>query len=150
VNTKAAVPAQTIVREGGLVDGYFADDDRAQRNTVALRDVDYVIEAYLSLTPRAGEGDNITKFVDMFVRRVTKGQHFHQPYFGCRELVAEVMPIEGKTESQPIDRDLGIMLWDIDFGPKGNKPRFFAAKLAGGVLDVPEDPESTLAAGGAR
>src|SRR5687767_14648878 len=33
---------------------YFADEDRAQRNTVALRDVDYVITARFELTDRAG------------------------------------------------------------------------------------------------
>src|SRR5207249_7391890 len=37
---------------------YFADADRAQRNTVALRDVDYVIRASFELTERASEADN--------------------------------------------------------------------------------------------
>ena len=32
----------------------FADEDRTQRNTLALRQVDYVIEASLALTPLAG------------------------------------------------------------------------------------------------
>jgi hypothetical protein len=38
------------------------------------------------------------------------------------------------------------MLWDIAFGdPKvGNAARFFAARLEGGVLHVPVDPEATL------
>jgi CRISPR-associated protein Cas5d len=149
VNTKAAAPSQSTIREGGAVGAYYADDDRAQRNTVALRDVDYVVEAYLTLTPRAGEGDSMTKFVEMFERRVAKGQHFHQPYLGCRELIAEVMPVAGALTAQPLDQDLGIMLWDIEFGPTRNTPRFFAAKLERGVLHVPEDPEATLPGGGA-
>ena len=39
----------------------------------------------------------------------------------------------------PIDetRDLGWMLWDIVYGPDGNRPRFFQARLDRGVLEVP-------------
>jgi len=33
-------------------------------------------------------------------------------------------------------RDLGLMLWDIVFGPKGNRAVFFEAKLERGVLSV--------------
>ncbi|RMH17517.1 MAG: type I-C CRISPR-associated protein Cas5 [Acidobacteria bacterium] len=146
VATKAARPSMATVKHGGEVPRYFADDDRTQRNTVALRDVDYVIEAYLSLTERAGPDDNMTKFVDMFERRVRKGQHFHQPYFGCRELVAEVLP--AGDAPPPIDdsRDLGVMLWDVDYSPKGNRAIFFRARLEHGVLEVPEDPVASFAA----
>lgn len=146
VSTKAANPSRKVVEHGGPAPLYFADDDRAQRNTVALRDVDYVIEAAMVLTDRAGPGDNMTKFVDMFERRVRKGQSFHQPYFGCREFVAEVLSVEDAPT--PIDdtRDLGLMLWGIDYGKKHNRPRFFAARLEHGVLTVPDDPEASVAA----
>ncbi len=148
VNTKAARPAAATVRGGGPAPVYFADDDRAQRNTVALRDVDYIIEAFMQLTDRAGPDDNMTKFVDMFQRRVRKGQHFHQPYFGCREFAAEVLPAKGCPSPIADDRDLGVMLWDIDYGPKGNRPIFFAARLEHGVLEVPADPVTSFAMGG--
>jgi len=117
---------------------YFADEDRSQRNTVALSQVDYVIEAHIELTKRAGPEENVTKFEEMFLRRLERGQHFHQPYFGCREFVAEVEAPSGNE--RPIDesRDLGLMLHDIEFGPKGkNVPRFFPARLEQGVLNVP-------------
>jgi CRISPR-associated protein Cas5d len=145
VNSKAATPTAAVVSGGGPAPQFFADEDRAQRNTVALRDVDYIIEAHLTMTDRAGPADNMTKFVEMFTRRVANGQHFHQPYFGCREFVADVRPVE--EEVTPIDdsRDLGIMLWDIEYGPKHNRPVFFAARLERGVLEVPADPEATLA-----
>ena len=145
VNSKAARPAAKLVKKGGAPPRYYADEDRAQRNTVALRDVDYVFEAAMELTERAGPDDNMTKFVDMFERRVRKGQSFHQPYFGCREMAVDFSPVDEETPP-PIDesRDLGIMLWDIDFGPEQNVPRFFRAHLDRGVLTVPEDPESTL------
>lgn len=145
VNTKASPPSADTIRNGGVIKPYCADDDRAQRNTVALRDVDYVIEADFSLTGAAGAEDNAAKFTDMFQRRVEKGQHFHQPYFGCRECVAEVLPSDGTETPIPVTRDLGIMLWDIDFGKKP-RPRFFAAHLENGVLKVPTNPEATLPA----
>jgi len=148
VNRKAVGPPAAVVDAGGPAPLYFADEDRAQRNTVALREVDYVIEAHMCLTERAGPEDNMTKFVDIFERRVKKGQNFHQPYFGCREFAAEVL--EAKDAPEPIaeSRDLGIMLWDVDYAPGGNRPIFFAARLEAGVLHVPADPEATFTGGG--
>jgi CRISPR-associated protein Cas5d len=123
---------------------FFADDDRAQRNTVALANVDYLIEARFTLTERAGAEDNVRKFEEMFERRIEHGQHFHQPYFGCREFVADIAAVSSEgVVPTPIDdtRDLGLMLWDIEFGRGGrNVPRFFAARLEAGVLAVPAEP----------
>lgn len=123
------------------MDLYFADEDRAQRNTVALRDVDYVIAASFALTPKAGPLDNMTKFVEIFQRRVEKGQHFHQPYFGCREFVADIGPATGNETAVDDSRDFGLMLWDIHFDPGKNRPLFFSARLDRGVLEIPENPE---------
>src|SRR6266700_5696730 len=53
VNTKASTPNLATIRNGGPAPLYFSDDDRAQRNTVALSDVDYVIEAHCTLTGSA-------------------------------------------------------------------------------------------------
>lgn len=78
----------------------MADEDRTQRNTLALRDVEYVIEASLVTTPLAGERrkpaiyeedkgpDSPIKYLSMFQRRAEKGQCFMQPAFGCREFPA--------------------------------------------------------------
>ena len=43
--------ARSWAENGG---GYFADDDRAQRHTLCLRDVAYVIRADIELKPHAG------------------------------------------------------------------------------------------------
>jgi len=144
VNSKARPPARAVIRNGGKVTCYFAEHDRAQRNTVALRDVDYVIEAHMALTDRVGPDDNVTKFVAMFERRVQKGQHFHQPYLGCREFVAEVLPIDEEPEAIDQSGDLGIMLWDVDYGDEKNRAIFFRAELRDGILEVPAEPEATL------
>lgn len=145
VKTRASVPSASVVDQGGEVGHYFADADRAQRNTVALADVDYLIEAFFEMTTEAGAEDNVNKFVDMFNRRVSKGQHFHQPYLGCREFVADILPPESAGPPVSDSRDLGMMLWDIDYAGKGrNRPLFFAAQLDGGVLEVPQKPLTAL------
>lgn len=149
VNHKATIPLATTVQNGGPAPLYFADEgkNRAQRNTVALRDVDYLVEAHFSLTEKAGPDDNLTKFTEIFQRRVEKGQHFHHPYFGCREFVAEVLPPDHTPAPIPETSDLGLMLWDIVYGEDRNIPVFFAAKLKNGVLEVPEDPGATWKGG---
>ena len=141
VNSRAVRPSPTMVVNGGSLDPYFADGDRAQRNTVALRDVDYLIEASFRMTDRAGPSDNIQKFAEIFERRLYKGQHFHQPYLGCREFIAEMLPSDGAPPAVDDSRDLGLMLWDTVFGPEGNRAVFFDARLEHGVLSVPESAD---------
>jgi len=145
VNSKARRPDARLINEGGMFDPYFADLDRAQRNTIALRDVDYLIHADFSLTDRAGDGDNVPKFVDMFTRRVERGQYFHHPYLGSREFPADIEASAGTERPIEESRDLGLMLWDIIYAADGNRARFFRARLESGVLHVPEDPEATIA-----
>lgn len=141
VNSRAMAPAAAVVRDGGVAPALYADEDRAQRNTVALRDVDYVIEARFTLTERAGPSDNVPKFVDMFRRRVEKGQCFKTPFLGARECAADVLPADDAPP--PIDetRSLGRILWYIDYDAAGGvRPRFFDAQLVRGVLHVPPRP----------
>ena len=71
---------------------YFADEDRAQRNSVVLRDVDYAVDVSFQMTERAGPEDNPLKFDEMFRRRLAKGQYHMAPYLGCREFPATVTP----------------------------------------------------------
>lgn len=143
VTNKGSAPTATIVTHGGPPPELLADseDYRAQRNTVALCEVDYQVEAHFTLTPAAGASDNLAKFVAMFTRRVEQGQAFHQPYLGCRECVADILP--PLEAPQPVDdtRDLGLMLWDLEYTKQRQIPRFFRAQLLRGVLTVPLTPE---------
>ncbi|NOK18603.1 type I-C CRISPR-associated protein Cas5c [Corallococcus carmarthensis] len=120
---------------------FFADDPdrRAQRNTVALRDVDYVVSASFRMTERAGPEDSVRKFEEMFERRLEKGQTFQAPYLGCREFVAAVEPAPEQVRPiQPeVDRPLGWMFYDFDYREGGTVPLFFNARLTGGRLKVP-------------
>ena len=115
-----------------------ASRNRAQRHTLALRDVAYVVRARLDL--KDGVEDNIAKYRDQFRRRVARGQCFATPYLGCREFAASFG--EPGPDDVPIDRseDLGPMLLDIEYAADGSgrgAPRFFDATLEGGVLRVP-------------
>jgi CRISPR-associated protein Cas5d len=139
VTSRASVGvAQKVMRSGHSHD-YYADDDRAQRNTLALRDVDYAIEAEFRMTERRGPEDNPNKFDDMFRRRLEKGQLHMQPYLGCREFTARVEAYDGTPP--PLEnetRDLGLMLHDLRYSAAGNQPVFFEARLERGAIEVPE------------
>ncbi|MCC6528488.1 MAG: type I-C CRISPR-associated protein Cas5 [Polyangiaceae bacterium] len=138
------VQSRASERAGEIV----ADEDRTQRNTVALRDVDYVVQASFAMTPRAGAGDNVAKYVDMFLRRLQKGQHHHAPCLGCREFAAVVEPAPERTVTiDQADRPLGWMFFDFDWpsfhggeAPADGRvrPLFFNARLKQGVLLVPD------------
>jgi len=145
VSSKATAPSKTTIEKGGPAPSLHADRDRAMRNTVALQDVDYAIELHFTMTPHAGAEDNLTKFHEMFTRRMSKGQNFQQPYLGCRECIANLELIEAVPQPIAETKDLGIMLWDIDY--KGSKkddrsaPIFFHALLENGTITVPANPE---------
>jgi CRISPR-associated protein Cas5d len=140
VNSRVATPkAATASRTGAGIEDYFADEDRAQRNTVALRDVDYAVDAEMVMTSRAGSDDNPRKFDEMFRRRLERGQFHMQPYLGCREFPAIVEPYTG--DPPPLgeeSRDLGMMLHDIRYSLARNEAVFFHARIDRGVIDVPE------------
>lgn len=154
----------------------LVEEDRTQRNTLALRDVEYVIEASMQLTPLAGRprrrseddedqgADTPVKYLAMFQRRVEKGQCFAQPCFGCREFPAHFEPADAESMTVPSginrDHDLGLMLYDVfslDVGTeqvpgKIEKPcprvTFFTATLKDGVVAVPDWSEVKTQLGG--
>lgn len=153
----AAASAKKWAKSGG---GYYADEDRAQRHALVLRDVAYLIRADIILKPFAV--DPPAKYREMFLRRADKGQAHHQPYLGNREFTAFFSLPDGTEEPVPHSDDLGRMLFDLEFSPdkKGKlqyrvhqggeqitselvrgsaKPRFFSARLEDGVLRVPPE-----------
>jgi CRISPR-associated protein Cas5d len=135
------------------IDPYYADEDRTQRYSVCLRDVDYLIFADVEL--RKGCNDHPNKFREIFRRRVERGQCFHRPSLGCREFSAEFGLADGapRPAANESFKDLGLMLWDMNY-PEGfhdargwhpktkppYPPMFFHAELKNGVLRIPSQP----------
>ena len=125
--------------QGGDKPLYIATSQQiAQRASMILRDVHYVIEAEFTMTERANSSDNPGKFQDIVTRRMAKGQCFHTPYFGCREFPAHFrawpggpIPTNGET------RDLGLMLYDFNYSdPQNITPLYFHAQMVNGVIDT--------------
>ncbi len=122
--------------------------DLAQRNMLALMDVEYVFNAEVRLTERHDpQQDNVPKYVDQVMWRAAKGKCAHRPALGCREFAAcfelvEVRPLveNGLTE------ELGLMLYDV-FDPAKRRtdrhvkpqPVFFEAQIKNGWMDCHPD-----------
>lgn len=134
---------------------------RAQRASLLLKDVAYLIKAHvLVLDPRVEKGDlpspepeAVGKHLEMFKRRARKGQAFQQPYFGCREFPVRFELIENESDlpapcpDHAGEKDLGFMLHDIEFEQdhatkkvKSTTPHFFRASMCDGVIKVPQLP----------
>lgn len=122
-------------REGG---GYEAPSDRAQRHTLALRDVAYVVTAQIQLRSHADA--NPVKYRDQFRRRVREGRCFATPFLGCREFSCAFGEPDGSEQPINLSDELGPMLLALDYAPDRSgrgRPRFFNARLERGVLLVP-------------
>jgi len=161
----------TVGNNGIFIDDLKSDGKpkyRQQRAALLLRDVKYRLHAEFVFIPPEKRGQVINpvpewlidleeaddlkkadirkdeteaKYAAMFARRASKGQHFNQPYLGCREFAADVRLVDPiKNPSIPIaeSRDLGWMLYDMDYSePQNIKPMFFRVKIENGVITVP-------------
>lgn len=140
-STISARSARTVMERGTGDLWMAASEEIQQRASLLLRDVCYVIEAHFDMTDKAAPSDNPGKFLDITRRRIARGQFYSQPYFGCREFPAHFAPCEELPpcpEELRGERDLGWMLWDLDFSdPENIRPLFFRAILRDGVLEVP-------------
>ena len=138
--------------------GIFIEENRQQRNSLVLKDVRYRLWAKLVFIPvserpkeafakhKPGPDENPMKYYEMFERRASQGQCFTQPYLGTREFAASFRLVDyGREELAPAlsadlggNRELGIMLYDMDFSnPKNIQPMFFRAEMKEGIIIVP-------------
>lgn len=140
IGSKISVRAVNNAKMNNSAIYVYADDSsvRQQRASLILRDVSYVIEAHFEYSPGM-EDENDGKHLDMFNRRLVSGQCFSQPYLGTREFSCSFEPVL-KEYTSPLrgERDLGIMLFDIDFSDrKKPQPLFFRAQLTNGLMRIP-------------
>lgn len=140
------VPTGTVksaMKGGGQVLALYADDDRQPRASLLLKDVCYGIEAHFDILDSREVGgatnpEPAGKHLDIFNRRLHKGQCFHRPYLGTREFSASFEPVDDWPDCPDElkgERDLGFMLHDIDFADNMT-PHFFRARMIDGVVDV--------------
>lgn len=102
---------------------YFADQDRTQRHSLVLKDVAYIVRAYIKLKPHADKP--VKAYEEQFLRRLERGQCFQQPYFGCREFAAFFGPPDGTETFIDRTEDLGFMLRDVEFVADSKGPISF-------------------------
>lgn len=132
----------------------FIEDKRQQKNTLALSDVRYRLWAKLIFIPvkdrpreafakhQPGDDENPVKYYQMFERRASQGQCFTQPYLGTREFSASWRFVDPSKEDLsaaiPDTKDLGIMLYDMDFSkPNDIQAMFYRPQMDKGVIIVP-------------
>ncbi len=122
-----------------------ADEERTQRQTMALKNVRYRLHARVHAWP--GMEDRLQSFEAQFRRRAAHGKCIYQPYFGCREFPAYFELVEPDAAPvQPVgwDQDIGLMLYDVfdlsQPGTSASEPHIslFEARVQAGVLDVPD------------
>lgn len=141
---KSTISANNVlsVYNGAKKDLYLSSKaDIVQRASMLLKDVEYVIEAHFEMTEKANASDNPGKFKDIIMRRLKRGECFHNPYFGCREFPVNFCLCEDETVTTAYEeieeKDLGYMLYDLDYSdPKDIQPMFFRAVLRHGILNL--------------
>ncbi len=134
----------------------IVEEDRTQRQTVALQDVRYRITA--SIVKRPGFVGGEAQLTDQFERRVRVGKCYFQPSLGLRQFPAYYE--WGKSDCAPeaLDMDLGFMVYDVFDLHRWKVTRkaepsvsVFHAQLKNGVLEVPPyDSPLVLKGGGAH
>lgn len=139
----ATLPTAKLL-QGGLADslGFDIETSRQQRASLLLQNVAYRLHAWFDFLPDNNQEDSIdespAKYAAMFERRATNGQYFHQPYLGCREFACYfrlVKPQDDLAPPIPLTKDLGWMLYDMDYSdPHNIMPEFFDAKMIDGAI----------------
>lgn len=121
------------------------ENSRTQRNSVVLKDVAYIIEA--SIYQDEPDANNPPrKYVEMFERRVLKGQCYRRPYLGTREFGLEFSPVD--ESDVPINETvtIGSLFFDMRYDEHG-KPRpifCYGMEILNGVLEWPQEQNELL------
>lgn len=156
---KISPPSTAVMRgEKPACLGDCIEENRQQRAATILRNPAYVIEAHIEILQEEDAVNSVAKHLEMFKRRASRGQCFHQPCLGTREFYAhfelicddQPMPTCSLPDDQK-NRNLGLMLHDLVYtdDPKGKircahtgktqsaTPVFFMAELRNGVMSIP-------------
>ncbi len=123
------------------------ENNRAQRNSIILKDVAYIIEASVyQATP--DKKNPPKKYEEMFRRRTGKGQCWRRPYLGTREFATEFsLPTSDDfNKRSKEDFPIGSMFLDMWYDENGTpKPKFFYdVAVREGILECSEEYKHIL------
>lgn len=127
---------------------------RQQRSTNMLKDVYYrvtckIVPSYFDYK----EEFDLAKARAIVTRRIQHGQMYRAPYFGMRECLAYVRPVDARKTSFYENKgeiDLGTMLYDVEYIRRGEakrkeyddvSPHFYHPVMKGGIITVPDRRE---------
>ena len=129
-------------------DYLYTEDDRTQRQTVALKDVYYRIAA--SIIPRPDYSGSERQLYEQAQRRIRAGKCYVQPSLGLKEFVAYFGEADESAAPIAEDLDAGLMVYDVfDLDDSSVKRKttpqlsLFHAVMRSGVIQVPswDSPE---------
>ena len=114
----AASEIRLAITAGKELPHLITSEEIQQRASLILTDVSYVISAHFEMTEKANASDNPGKFpanVELYEEEGNPAGYY-----------------DGSGE-----RDLGLMLYDMDYAnPKNIVPMFYRAVMVDGVIDV--------------
>ena len=124
------------------------EEERTQRQTVALQDVRYRIAA--SIVPQPAFVGKETQLYEQALRRIRRGKCYFQPSLGLREFACYFEESDGSRSPISQSMDAGLMVYDlftpedVEVTKKTNiQMSLFHAVMENGVIQVPpyDSPE---------
>ena len=124
------------------------EEERTQRQTVALQDVRYRIAA--SIVPRPAFVGKETQLYEQALRRIRRGKCYFQPSLGLREFACYFEESDGSRSPISQSMDAGLMVYDlfttedVEVTKKTKiQMSLFHAVMENGVIQVPpyDSPE---------
>ncbi len=132
------------------------EDERTQRQTVALKDVRYRIAASIEKRPEFKGSEE--SLYEQALRRIRGGKCYYQPSLGLREFVCYFEESDATHAPIPLNLDLGYIVYDVFDLHQYKvtaKPEpyisLFHAQIENGILQVPPyDSQLVLKPGGVK
>lgn len=129
------------------------EEERTQRQTMALQDVRYRITA--RIIPRKDFKGSAAQLYQQAMRRIRSGKCYFMPSLGLREFVAYFEESDGTRQPIQMDLDAGWMVYDIfdldDYSvSKKVKPKLslFHAVMKQGIIEIPPYDSPEIVRGG--
>ena len=129
------------------------DEERTQRQTMALQDVRYRITA--RIIPHKEFKGSAAQLYEQAMRRIRSGKCYYQPSLGLKEFVAYFEESDGVRQPISTDLDAGWMVYDVfDLDDcsvsKKAKPKLslFHAVMKQGIVEIPPYDSPEIVRGG--